>query len=31
VFVEQFEEIKSKGIRDLVGEKEGFLSGLSVG
>lgn len=31
VFVEQFEEIKSKGLKDLVGEKEGYLSGLPVG
>jgi hypothetical protein len=31
MFVEQFEEIKSKGTVDLVGEKEGYLSGLPVG
>jgi hypothetical protein len=31
VFVEQFEDIKKKGMKDLTGQKEGFLSGLPVG
>jgi hypothetical protein len=31
VFIEQFEEIKSKGLVDLIGQKEGYLSGLPVG
>jgi hypothetical protein len=31
VFVEQFERIKAKGFKDLVGEKEGFLAGLPTG
>jgi hypothetical protein len=31
VFVDQFNAIKEKGMKDLIGEKEGFLSGLPVG
>ena len=31
VFEDQYKEIKSKGMRDLTGDKEGFLSGLPVG
>lgn len=31
VFVEQFEDIKAKGMKDLTGEKEGFLAGLPIG
>jgi len=31
VFEEQFAELRQKGIRDLVGSGEGFLSGLPVG
>lgn len=31
VFVDQFNMIKEKGMKDLTGEKEGFLSGLPVG
>jgi hypothetical protein len=31
VFQEKFEEIKSGGIRDLSGKKEGMLSGIPVG
>jgi hypothetical protein len=31
VFVDQFNAIKEKGMKDLTGELEGFLSGLPVG
>lgn len=31
VFEEQYKDIKAKGMRDLIGDKEGFLSGLPVG
>ena len=31
IFKEQFEELKLKGMRNLVGEKEGYLAGLPVG
>jgi hypothetical protein len=31
VFVEQFKEIKSRGLVDLIGEKEGYLANLPVG
>jgi hypothetical protein len=31
VFIEQFEEIKNRGLRDLTGEKEGYLANLPVG
>lgn len=31
IFVEQFEDIKSKGLRDLIGQKDGYLTGLPVG
>jgi hypothetical protein len=31
VFTEQFNYLKSKGLRDLVGQREGFLAGLPVG
>ena len=31
VFEDQYKEIKSKGMRDLNGDREGFLSGLPVG
>lgn len=31
VFIEQFEEIKLKGLIDLTGVKEGYLDGLLVG
>jgi hypothetical protein len=31
IFIEQFEDLKEKGLRDLSGIKEGFLEGLPVG
>lgn len=31
VFVNQFKEIKEKGIKNLIGKTEGYLDGLSVG
>jgi hypothetical protein len=31
VFIEQFKEIAAKGMKDLSGNKEGFLAGLPVG
>lgn len=31
VFQEKFEEIKAKGIRNIEGTKEGFLTGVTVG
>lgn len=31
IFIEQFEDIKSKGLRDLTGVKNGYLEGLPVG
>ena len=31
VFEEQYREIRAKGMNDLIGDKEGFLSGLPVG
>lgn len=31
IFIDQFNEIKNKGIKNLVGEKEGYLSNLPVG
>lgn len=31
VFENQYKEVKSKGMRDLTGDREGFLSGLPVG
>jgi hypothetical protein len=31
VFQEKFEELKSGGLRDLTGVKEGMLSGIPVG
>ena len=31
VFLEQFQEISQKGMKDLTGKKEGYLNGLLVG
>lgn len=31
VFEDQYKEVRSRGMRDLTGDKEGFLSGLPVG
>ena len=31
IFEDQFEEIQSKGMKDLIGEAEGYLSNLPVG
>ncbi|MDD5649651.1 MAG: hypothetical protein PHF86_04425 [Candidatus Nanoarchaeia archaeon] len=31
IFIEQFEEIKAKGMKDLIGVSEGYLSDLPIG
>jgi hypothetical protein len=31
IFHNQFEEIKARGMKDLIGTREGYLDGLAVG